>query len=1011
MKGISAIWDDIGRRSSRVRQQRLQPLKAFLENLDNAHARLLSGRPDVDRPSTESAHELEVAFVDQYARGRLTISETADWLGLTYAAIKEFKRQGADIPVTRLSDYQPPEVSPFAPDTLTTAVKLTRWRDALHIWIRNRLSLAPRAEVEAAISLSAVIHGALADRTRMTTLLALLSKEQPFEIQNGYVVVTFRLPFRSLGFRHVQRWFADPISAMLMIRLSSHEGPSLQYQGLLGAIRNILIKGGIAEEDFPASISEIVKGSFCWWGAQGCSVDIRISQRKVVAHGFDDATWQALTRDRSEVSASEETQDDARTSLSADEGTTQTDENADSGRDDLLAIHPWYADVEQALSHEDLDSARRYCAGLLDTHPEGCAKTYLSCLNDLLNGKSSAKNPLQLSTIRRRFGITLFHLLNQLGETDPSILSREELTDIYGEILLEADPRDQVQHLGPGLRDFHYVLADRFGISKISSDDPIFGAAALKPVSASVITVEEYLAAISWIDRQSGRHWSQHDKTICKLVLMLCFRCGFRRMEAFGSRLEDFHCHLRMFALIRKNVLRGLKTKNSERVVPLFALLTRAERRELLNWLKHRGGNSSVSQGFLFEEFGKNGGVSWADRLSRRIIAALHAVTGRDVYMHHLRHSFATWLNLQLRGSDYPLVHDFFAHLPKTAALIRRGHWVRRLLISANTGVAPHREYSYCLGRLLGHSSPAISLGHYIHSADMLIGGAVWRAAADLPRTVMAAVSGLKESAAYARLDKGIPNLVQGCVSKYCRRAKPVCAPLRSTQSDITSPSSDGWISFKRIEAVLALSMNPKLTTRDIALDQSIDEDRGELMLEIAADWAPMFRIKLGGNRITRMPKLPRGADETAYFEKLERHLLGLYESDRDLLIEGINIHACHYNEQKRDVLFQGSKHLDALRNYLKFLKKLGLEEDAFLWVLRQRLRGEPHLPAWVSRLRLRWWPPTLKVIAPPASQYEREHAMWVGLLPVDADGDGMGKLFSTAVYFCMMNLGQRDGI
>jgi len=1028
-------WDSVEKRASRVRKLRIAPLLNYLGQSDNAHARALIGLPTADPPDQQSAHELEMAYISRFANGRLSRNETMDWLGLTYAGVKELERIGTALPPTRLSDHQPPVESPFAPAKMELAERLSCWRDAFYLWLRNHHATATRPAQQAAIVLSAMIHGALFDNAKLKLLLAHLETNTPSPSGLRLDALTFRLPYRGGGNNHTQRWIPDPVSAMLMYRLPD-SGESLRFGKLLNEIRRLLAQGNLGQALEPKSVFEISQACATWWSMMGARVDVKISQRKVIAHAFADEIWNALSGQvGNALSSSPRINSEVDSNSTADEA-TEADE-------DLLAIHPWLANVRDMLKKPTQSEVARDCDALLDELSDDLAKTYVGWLSHMLKGKNSSRNPLKLSTIRERVLCTLPQLLNQFGVGNPANRNGPQLEDLYVEILAEVAPGEASRELAPGLRDFHDYLVrncsgGEFPEKKIENGQEVFGDAALKPVDANVLTVEEYLETLAWIDRQSGRHWTRKRKDICKLVLILGFRCGLRRMEIFGARLDDIHCHVRLMALIRLNSFRRLKTDNSKREIPLFAFLNKKEQRFLKEWIAERvsddkkAGGSSKGSGFLFDEFGKlsleyeslvnkpekSPAMTWADTISRQIIEALKSATGRDLHLHHLRHSFGTWIYLMLRNPDFPAISRMFVHLPKTALMLRRGRWLRRLIVSFDCAIFTAREYAFCVARLLGHSSPMVSFGHYIHSADIVLGAQVWKAAEDIPSAVLVAASGLTQSAAYKRLESSVASLVQGCQEKHRHSGSESASVAVQDKSVADQPAKSmptkdmhsllpaTWVRFGVIECVLAMSLDPKRDLQGIAADQKLAHADIVSMLDLATQWAPVVELEVDGGRLTQLPELPRGDAQRAYLADIELKLAMLKQTNADLYLDGLELHLRHYSRQKRDALFQGKKDVEALRRYLMFLKALGVDCKDFQWVIRRTKTANPCLPAWAKRMRHQWWPASMKYIAPPAKNYVGEHSKWAGILPLDKSGKGIGKLFATAIYFAAIGTG-----
>ncbi len=194
MTDMSPIWHAVAQRATRVRRERLPVLLDFLRQSENAHARALMEIPWPELPSTISARELEMQIVSWYAQGHLAYAAAADWLGLVYAATKEMGRRGTTLEPTRLSDYQPPEESPFAPERLRLILLFASWRKSFHLWLRKSLKQADRPAHQAAVVLSAIIHGALLDRMKIDQLVSEMHAEVPLDFRLGLPTIPFRLP-------------------------------------------------------------------------------------------------------------------------------------------------------------------------------------------------------------------------------------------------------------------------------------------------------------------------------------------------------------------------------------------------------------------------------------------------------------------------------------------------------------------------------------------------------------------------------------------------------------------------------------------------------------------------------------------------------------------------------------------------------------------------------------------------------------------------------------------------
>jgi integrase len=1008
MNTLDIAWRAVERRATKARRRQIEPLRAFLRTIDNPHARVLSGLPAALPRDEPSAHALEALIVGQYRNNRISKLETAGWLGLTHAAIVELSARGQKLHQTRLAAIVAPEQSPFASNAVRAAERVDGWRDALHAWLRQDNAEVPRIAWHVAIVLSSVLHGALLDTTKLKRLVDCLRRDEVPDTVHACSTYSFDLPYQGLGNHHLQRWVLDPITEMLVWR-TPDAGSSLDTSGLIKAIEDLLIACGVKASDCPNSLRDLVQSTTTWWSERGVQLEIQASTRRFTTHAFHPRSWARINGLDYAPRAARFADDDARPS----------EADLDSSLDDLPILFPWIEDAADVLAKEDLGSARIACAELLSAQAkDSIALTYLGWLDSMLSGQSATREALTLAKIRQRFDVTAPRLLAMLGDDDPAKLDTPTLEDYYAEMTSDADPAIPIRDLANGLRDFHIYLVRRFKKAHISKESEVLGdEASLLPVDANLPTYDEYLAAQAWLDKQLANGWKEEDISVCKLVMMLAFKSGMRRMEIFGLRLEDIHTHKRLIALLRPHAKRRLKTSNSRRTVPLFALLSLQEQRFLRDWITRRKKEqrfdlSDAGQTrFLFPEFDADNMLSWVDRMCDRICQAIRAVTNdRKLFLHHFRHAFGTWTYLRLRAPDLPMLARHFEKMPATVKMLQSGRRLRILLLER--AAAPTRAYAFAVARLLGHSSPAVSMGHYIHASDLVLGAIAWRECADIPAPVLVAVSGLSTSAAYANFENGLHALVAASRDKF---AKPsgtkASGQLQSTAAPRGRPKQApphlerAWVSFETLFRVLTLACRAGKDAVYIASDLGLEVSTIYSIISAATCWGPLIGLKVEDGKLVEIPAKPRGASQVEFMENMEIRFAEMAKRAPDLFAEGLELHLLHFNRQKCDVVFKGKKELPQLKRYLKFLESLGLESKDFQWVVRLPPDGTVALPAWCSKLNAQWLPVNTKRIGPPNLKKASSYAEWAGLQAVDSSGIAVGTLMSTAMFLaCMTN-------
>lgn len=1017
MTNIRKVWESAEKHVAKHQRHHVGRLRQFLRESKNLHARALSGRRTESDPDENSVRELEVSILEQCKGSR---SELSAWLSLCYAAISEYNRQGHHLPVNDLSPFIAPACSPFAPDAIALGHAVPRWREKLHDWIRNQSADASRQSWQAATLLSAILHGALLDSTKIRKLLEYLTEYRPPAVAGPYANYTFNLPYQGLGDYHLQRWVLDPVTELLVWRQPVDGDPITEAQ-ITSGIREILGET-LPKKSGQQNLTEVIRGATAWWSMRTAQIDIQTSSRRLISHGFHPTTWRRLTATQKVPGSSKDYRPRDQPRASGDPSSLS---------EELRLPHPWFAEVSDLLEENDIEHVIAACSDLRTKYAQQpSAQTYLGFLLSLLSERNSAGNDSKFSTAKGRFLATVSQLLGSLGDADPASLNLEQLEETYSEVSSDRDPSIPIVHLNNGLRDFHAYLRHHFKKGAIRNEEEVLGSeGSLRPVDASLISVDDYLQVQQQLTPEDPLPNVDHEARTCRLVCMFAFRCGLRRMEIFGLRLEDIQLGRWPHLIIRPHKLRGLKTPNSKRVIPLRLFLSPAEMRALREWVAQRRSEvaelSTDSQAFLFREFGSLSHETWINRIYKRIREEIRAATGDDdLYLHHLRHAFGTWNYMRLRVPELPMVLKQFERpdkgLDATIAFLKTGIRARRFLLGPISG--PARGYAYAVARLLGHSSPSVSMGHYVHAADLFLGAIAWRESSTVPKAVYEAISCHKKTANYAYLkSESIDDHVNGCIEileanrKKSAKAGPYVTSLllgksqstRGRPPKIITPSDcETWVSFATCRNILEHAIHGTEPHEVLAQRFEFPPSDFAAALSLAAEWGSRICVAdKEEKRLLSLPSAPKTDQEIAFTKIQEERLYMLSMTDPELLIQGVTIHLRYFNISKKDVLFNGKHHQKDLQTYIRFIKSLNVPKSDLEWQLRTE-NDPPEYPAWSQPLIKKLHVENFRNLgSPSAKKRPLSYSDTIGILFLSPGGKRIGQFAAICAFLTLIGL------
>lgn len=328
------------------------------------------------------------------------------------------------------------------------------------------------------------------------------------------------------------------------------------------------------------------------------------------------------------------------------------------------------------------------------------------------------KGLLDVASIQRYLD-TLAHGFVSFGcEVDLVDLDEDELTEFYRSIVDDAQhisadhqpAKGNQQYVVARLEEFHRFAVKRLGLAAPNWSEIAEGTLG-STANPGTILEAEYLHAIQSLCPAPAH--DEADRLRDAFILLLTFRFGLRGSEAIGLRRNEWVEVSGAVVVLVSSRHRQLKTRGSQRQVPLLETLTDHENMIVRQWLGHWASESGNDPRVpLFFRSDDRYRAEDMRSVRTRIIQALRVATCADhTTLHHARHAFANRIGAHL------FVHSpdpVWPHQHQRSLDCTQGMSIRRLLLGTEDRIS--RRTPWALARLLGHASPATTFQSYLHS-------------------------------------------------------------------------------------------------------------------------------------------------------------------------------------------------------------------------------------------------------------------------------------------------------
>jgi integrase len=956
-----------------------------------------------EEAESRAIEDLLLKQLDHQGSNKRTV---INWLRIVYAAISHLNNKGAKIHPTRLAvDVQPPK-SPFQRDGTADAVRGEAWRGALFAWVRKDLGdeLPPTTEHLGAIALSAAVCGGLLDRRNIVSLVRRASERIPVAGRLSYF--DFETIHLGVKVEMLQRWHPDTLTEALIARLPAGSDCSISEKALLAAVKSIVFRSTRSAP--PRSLATLVRCAASYWLQRASRIDVEIARGSRLTQSLKHPVWLRLHQ-------AEPFPKDASKAPPAAAARTRSDDNDDRWEvcsaelpDDTKAFLPWldgFLALAKPEGNPSAEALRRRAEAWPAPPDAPWVEAYRTWLVNMLTGPNAAGDRMKPATACTYFRTVVPALIAQLGTENPATLGKDDIEVWYGDLLEPLPPGRQRITMASGLREFHTHLVTHYQAEPISAGDILGPEAELQAVDARLVWPDEVSAARRWLEEQGLRGQHPARMRAISLLLMLIFRCGLRRMEAFKLRLCDVHPADAGDLRILPHAGRRLKSHSSKRNIPLRALLSTEEHDELMSWLQTRRNEENAANNFDGTQYlfsisrlatkGKDGLT--AECTADWMHAALRAVTGDEaLHLHHLRHSFASWTYLRLRISCFQGLAKHFSNWPETYRWLQESRQlVAALIPGGNPGA---RSAAYATARLLGHSGPEISFEHYIHMSDLIWFGLTQREMSSVPRPVLIAASGGSKSAGYSKDSPAdLVNALRSRRRARYRHHPRVAVTLPGLDSPPPCPGGQGVDYRAQLQRTFAMlhAHDCGETVDQIARSLKATSEQVERTLELAGELAARIRwpAKKSCQTARLCPPRWKGDAERQFGEALIESLGKVAKINLRLLKVGVETHLARFNPVKKDVVFHSLADTGEANEYLRFIQALGSEAGRVQVVLRdvapaiieaRDWKAHADYAGWLAKLKL---PDEHEVIATNSpNKAKPAYQKWIGFRLVPRD-------------------------
>ena len=572
------------------------------------------------------------------------------------------------------------------------------------------------------IMLSAVIYGGLFEKPLLVSLMELgIDEVVNFE---KYHWIDIPANDKKAVPGTIRRWFADPITVQIIKgykRDSIKRGSILSKESFLPtkevdektiwkSVRDLMNKYRTSDEILPDSFSKLIKVLIAKYSMKIPPYLIDYASGTNPSYSMLPKAWMRAV---SGMQTDEDIEDELYLENNEKEKNDVVHEESKCVAilsDESVRIRR----VEKAILSDEVETLKQ-------CHSEN--KSYVSSTTvhitefylALRKGKVPGRFKHKLKSLEAYFLFSKNLVAYARGRNIVK-MDMDSVESLYEDVLEKEVTLKRQAQAGKFLRSFHNYLVKTYDVEKIVFVELDGFVSERHSVNANVITPQHYGDVLNklWPSRQI----KERLEGIRYLMTVLAYRLNMRRQETRRLRVCDIRItKTQIFVKIMNTEFGDAKSISGKRWQPAHDLLNAEEMTLMREWYYLRLSETSFKRGLFFTEGKNDYELISSYKTFNVILKTLRGVTGdKEMRFHSLRHSFATWLLVSIEANRMPEILDKNLHVFSQEVGIQPAKF-RTLL----DGRVPTKKILYQLALLMGHSSPSMTLLHYIHSCDWIL--------------------------------------------------------------------------------------------------------------------------------------------------------------------------------------------------------------------------------------------------------------------------------------------------